>query len=44
MSVAPGDTPVTTPVLSTVATNGSDDVHGAATSGVPEPVSAVVNP
>jgi len=34
----PDPTPVTRPVLSTVATNGSEDVQGVAPSGVPDAV------
>ena len=37
-------TPVTIPVLLTVATPGVADVHGFDPAGVPEPVKVVVDP
>ena len=40
----PADTPVTRPVLFTVATPGDADTHGFTAAGVPDPVSCVVNP
>jgi hypothetical protein len=43
MVAVPGVTPVTTPVLLTVATPGLDEVHGVA-AGVPEPVRVMVEP
>jgi hypothetical protein len=42
--VVPGLTPVTTPVLDTVATAGLEDVHGFTAAAVPEPVNDVVAP
>ena len=42
MMLVPGFTPVTTPVLDTVATAGVEDVHGFTAAGVPEPVNVVV--
>ncbi len=38
----PADTPVTRPVLLTVATPGDADTHGFTAAGVPDPVSCVV--
>ena len=40
----PADTPVTRPVLLTVATPVFDDVHGVVPSAVPVPLSWVVEP
>ena len=40
----PGFTPVTTPVLFTVATPVFDDVHGLTAAGVPDPVNVIVDP
>jgi hypothetical protein len=40
----PAVTPVTTPVLSTVATPGVADTHGFTAAGIPDPVRAVVAP
>ncbi len=40
----PAATPVTTPVLLTVATPVLEDVHGFAAAGVPDPVNEVVDP
>ena len=40
----PDATPVTIPVLLTVAIDGVDEVHGLVAATVPEPVSCVVNP
>ena len=37
-------TPVTRPVLFTVAIDGLDDVHGLLAEGVPEPMSCLVPP
>jgi hypothetical protein len=42
--VVPAATPVTTPVLLTVATPVLDDVHGLAAAAVPDPVNVVVDP
>jgi hypothetical protein len=42
--LVPADTPVTRPVLLTVATRGDADTHGLIAAGVPEPVSCVVDP
>lgn len=42
--LVPGLTPVTTPVLDIVATSVFDDVQGLTAAGVPDPVSAVVEP
>jgi hypothetical protein len=44
MTLVPGFTPVTTPVLLTVATVVVADVHGFAAAGVPEPINVVVDP
>ena len=44
MTVVPGLTPVTTPVLLTVATPGVDEVHGVVAAGVPDPVNVMVEP
>jgi hypothetical protein len=41
MMVVPGLTPVTTPLLFTVATPVLDEVHGVA-PGVPDPVKVIV--
>ena len=40
----PAATPVTNPVLFTVATAGVADNHGLDTAGVPEPINCVVEP
>ena len=40
----PAETPVTKPVLDTVATAGVADTHGLVAAAVPEPVSCVVDP
>lgn len=40
----PAATPVTTPVLLTVATAGVAETHGFTAAGVPEPVNGVVAP
>jgi hypothetical protein len=42
--LVPGFTPVTTPVLLTVATVVVADTHGVEAAGVPEPVNVVVDP
>ena len=42
--VVPAETAVTTPLASTVATVPLDDVHGLVAFGVPDPVSADVEP
>ena len=42
MTLVPAVTPVTTPVLLTVATAGVADTHGLTAAGVAEPVKAVV--
>jgi hypothetical protein len=44
ITVVPGLTPVTTPVLLTVATPVLDDVHGLTAAGVPDPVNVIVDP
>ena len=44
MVVVPMVSAVTSPVLSTVATAGVEDVHGVVTAGVADPVNCVVNP
>jgi hypothetical protein len=44
ITLVPFDTPVTSPVLVTVATVGVADNHGVAPDGVPDPVSCVVDP
>ena len=44
MLLSPGETPVTTPALVTVAIAVLDDVHGLVTAGVPDPVNALVVP
>ena len=44
MVVVPMASAVTSPVLSTVATAGVEDVHGVVTAGVADPVNCVVNP
>ena len=41
MTLVPFDTPVTTPVLLTVATAGVPDTHGLTTAGVPNPMSVI---
>ena len=40
----PADTPVTKPVLSTIATAGFEDTHGLTVAAVPDPVNCVVVP
>ena len=40
----PAATPVTNPVLLTVATAGVADTHGLDAAGVPDPVNCVVDP
>ena len=42
--VVPGATPVTKPVLLTVAILGFEEDHGVALDGVPDPVNCVVEP
>ena len=42
MTLVPAVTPVTTPVLLTVATAGVADTHGLTAAGVAEPVKVVV--
>ena len=42
ITLVPLDTPVTTPVLLTVATAGVADTHGLTAAAVGEPVSGVV--
>ena len=42
ITLEPADTPVTNPVLLTVATPGVPDTHGFEAAGVPDPVSCVV--
>ena len=42
MTLVPFATPVTTPVLLTVATAGVADTHGLTAAGVAEPVKVVV--
>jgi hypothetical protein len=42
--VVPAATPVTMPVLLTVATPVLDDVHGLTAAAVPDPVNVVVDP
>src|ERR1035437_7897558 len=44
ITLVPAETPVTNPVLLTVATDGVADTHALDAAGVPEPVSCVVNP
>ena len=44
MTLVPAETPVTTPVLLTVATAGVADTQGLTAAGVPEPVNVVVDP
>ncbi len=44
ISLVPCETPVTTPVLLTVATEGEADVHGLIDAAVAEPVKLVVAP
>ena len=44
ITLVPGLTPVTTPVLVTVATPVLEDVHGLTAAGVPEPVNVIVEP
>ena len=44
ITVLPAATPVTTPVLLTVAYGVFEDVHGLEPAGVPDPVSVVVDP
>ena len=42
MTLVPAVTPVTTPVLLTVATAGVADTHGLTAAGVAEPIKLVV--
>ena len=44
ITLVPAATPVTTPVLLTVATAGVAEIHGLTAAGVPEPVNVVVDP
>jgi hypothetical protein len=44
ITLVPGFTPVTTPVLLTVATAGVAEVHGFTAAGVPDPFNEVVDP
>ena len=44
MVTVPSETPLTNPLLETVAIAGSELIHGLLASGVPEPVSWVVPP
>ena len=44
ITLVPAATPVTTPVLLTVATVGVPEIHGFVTAAVPEPVNVVVEP
>ena len=44
ITLVPEETPVTTPALFTVATEGEADIHGSTAAGVPDPVSIVVDP
>jgi hypothetical protein len=44
ITLVPPATPVTTPVLLTVATPGVPDTHGLVAAAVPEPVKGVVEP
>ena len=44
ITVVPGLTAVTTPVLLTVATPVLDEVHGVVAAGVPDPVNVIVAP
>jgi hypothetical protein len=44
ITLVPGFTPVTTPMLLTVATLVVADVHGFTAAGVPEPVNVIVDP
>ena len=44
MTLVPPVTPVTSPVLFTVATAGVADTHGFTAAGVPDPVNCVVDP
>ena len=44
MVVVPAETPVTTPVLLTVATAVLEETHGLEPAAVPEPVNVVVEP
>ena len=44
MTLLPAVTPVTTPVLLTVATAGVADTHGLTAAGAAEPVKLVVLP
>ena len=44
MTLVPAATPVTTPVLLTVATAGVADTHGLTAAGAPDPVHVVVLP
>ena len=44
MSVVPAETPVTTPILLTVAIAGVEDTHGFEAFAVPEPINVIVEP
>ena len=44
ITLVPPATPVTTPVVLTVATEGVADTQGFTAAGVPEPVKLVVEP
>ena len=44
MILVPAETPLTNPVLFTVATAGVAEVQGSVTAGVPEPANWVVYP
>ena len=44
ITLVPAATPVTTPVLLTIATAGVADTHGLTAAGVPDPVNVVVEP
>ena len=44
MVVVPAETPVTTPVLLTVATAVLEETHGLEPAAVPDPVNVVVDP
>ena len=41
MTLVPAVTPVTTPVLLTVATAGVADTHGLTSAGVPDPINVI---
>jgi hypothetical protein len=44
ITLVPAETPVTRPVLFTVATAGVAEIQGFEAAGVPEPVNCVVDP